>query len=64
MREISLGLLELHNYGIVHGNIKPENVILFGKLCGTINAKLADYGSFSHTFTSTFSSSEIPLESK
>lgn len=36
---IACGLKLLHSYGYVHGDIKPDNVLLFGNV-----AKLADFG--------------------
>ena len=44
--DIGLGLQALHGCGIVHGDIKPDNVLVFdGEYCGRpFLAKLADFG--------------------
>lgn len=47
--QIALGLACLHSYGIVHGDIKPENILVMDD----INCKLAD---FSHSQFECFES--------
>ena len=47
LKEIATGLTDLHSVGIVHGDIKPQNVMLTDKK----TAKLADFGLASVTNT-------------
>ncbi|RUS15516.1 kinase-like domain-containing protein [Endogone sp. FLAS-F59071] len=49
--DICEGLLALHGAGVVHGDIKASNVLVFIKDDGTSTAKISDFG-FSSTFLS------------
>lgn len=40
LKEVAIGLLQLHNTGVVHQDLKPSNVLIFG---GS-NTKIADLG--------------------
>lgn len=42
--DVALGLRALHDCGIVHGDIKTENVLIFSHDVKTYVAKLADFG--------------------
>jgi len=44
-RDVGQGLKALHASGIVHGDLKLENILVFDKGDGTVIAKLADFGS-------------------
>jgi serine/threonine protein kinase len=42
--DIALGLKQLHSCSIVHGDVKPENVLIFSHQERQYIAKLADFG--------------------
>jgi serine/threonine protein kinase len=44
-RDVGEGLNALHESGIVHGDLKLENVLVFDRGDGAVVAKLADFGS-------------------
>lgn len=44
MREICLGLLAAHEVGVLHRDIKPDNVILTGNSSSKVGIKLLDFG--------------------
>ena len=41
--DIAIGLAALHHHGIIHGDIKPENILIF-KNEEQCKAKIADFG--------------------
>jgi serine/threonine protein kinase len=43
--DVTAGLTALHNAGVFHGDLKPENVLIFEDAELTYKAKLADFGS-------------------
>jgi serine/threonine protein kinase len=49
--DIALGLLALHDFGICHGDIKSENILLFSHPKRGIIGKLGDFGFSVSTFT-------------
>lgn len=53
--DVANGLTALHHCGVVHGDLKPENVLIFQYPDGTIRAKISDFGSATimSDFTST-----------
>jgi serine/threonine protein kinase len=45
LRDVLEGLSALHNMEVIHGDIKPENVLLFRSNCAAgLNARLSDFG--------------------
>src|SRR4051812_10255131 len=51
--DVLVGLKGLHNVGVVHGDLKGENILVFVKFPARIpTAKISDFG-FSSTFTSS-----------
>jgi serine/threonine protein kinase len=42
--DVACGLLGLHNSGLLHGDVKSENILIFGKLDDQHLAKLSDFG--------------------
>lgn len=49
--EIALGLNALHAYGVIHGDIKPDNILIFSESeAEEAHAKIADFG---HSFLDT-----------
>jgi serine/threonine protein kinase len=42
--DVAHGLLELHKSGLVHGDLKSENVLIFGSSQDQYVAKLSDFG--------------------
>jgi serine/threonine protein kinase len=49
--DVGLGLLALHDYGICHGDVKSENILLFSHAKRGMIAKLGDFGFSFSTFT-------------
>lgn len=45
VRDVGQGLSALHLAGIFHGDLKPDNVLVFIQQDGTFTAKIADFGS-------------------
>jgi serine/threonine protein kinase len=43
--DIASGMSTLHDKGVVHGDIKPENVLIFKRASGSCFAKICDFGS-------------------
>jgi serine/threonine protein kinase len=43
--DIASGLLALHEHGIFHTDIKPDNILIFGSDNSTYRAKISDFGS-------------------
>ncbi|KAK3387731.1 kinase-like domain-containing protein, partial [Podospora didyma] len=43
--QITSGLQAIHAVGVVHGDVKPENILIFRSAEGGYIAKLADFGS-------------------
>jgi serine/threonine protein kinase len=43
--DIATGLAALHEHGIIHGDVKPQNVLIFKTADRKYVAKLADFGS-------------------
>eukprot|EP00904_Undaria_pinnatifida_P000707 jgi/Undpi1/10637/HiC_scaffold_29.g13087.m1 len=43
-RQIGCGAEHIHNHGFVHGDIKPENVLMFRGKGGDLVPRLADFG--------------------
>eukprot|EP00904_Undaria_pinnatifida_P000697 jgi/Undpi1/10628/HiC_scaffold_29.g13078.m1 len=43
-RQIGCGAEHIHNHGLVHGDIKPENVLMFRGEGGDLVPRLADFG--------------------
>jgi serine/threonine protein kinase len=48
--DIATGLEILHNHGIIHGDVKGDNVLLFSDKQGSLTAKVADFGCAVHDF--------------
>lgn len=44
MEDIAQGLKEIHDAGLTHQDIKPDNILLFKNSDGTITAKITDFG--------------------
>eukprot|EP00904_Undaria_pinnatifida_P000693 jgi/Undpi1/10624/HiC_scaffold_29.g13074.m1 len=44
MQQIGCGAEHIHNHGLVHGDIKPENVLMFRGERGDLVPRLADFG--------------------
>ena len=44
LRDIATGMAFIHNQQLVHGDLKPGNVILFRQSNGQLVAKVADFG--------------------
>ncbi|KXJ84617.1 kinase-like domain-containing protein, partial [Microdochium bolleyi] len=44
-QEIGCGLQALHASGVIHGDVKFENVLIFDLGDGRVRAKLSDFGS-------------------
>ena len=42
--QICKGIFELHRLGILHGDIKPSNILLFDDGNGTLYPKICDFG--------------------
>ncbi|KAF2184801.1 ankyrin [Zopfia rhizophila CBS 207.26] len=42
--DIAAGLDVLHNCGLIHGDLKPDNILMFPRGDGTFIARLADFG--------------------
>lgn len=51
--DIGLAISDMHSNGIVHGDIKPQNVIIFKELSGAYMARVTDFG-----YSSRFSSED------
>ena len=49
--DVSKGTQGLHDAGIVHGDLKGENILIFIKVTGVATAKISDFG-YSSTLTS------------
>ncbi|ETS85609.1 hypothetical protein PFICI_03634 [Pestalotiopsis fici W106-1] len=43
-RDIGNALAHLHLHGIIHGDIKPQNVLIFRSEDGSLSPKVADFG--------------------
>ncbi|KAH6871023.1 hypothetical protein B0T10DRAFT_611342 [Thelonectria olida] len=43
--DIASGLEALHQCGIVHGDLKPDNILIFERKDGGFRAKISDFGS-------------------
>ena len=61
LADIAEGLHYIHNQGIVHGDIKPQNVLVCGEGEFDYTFKLADYAcnNVEHMYTSSKSSSSL-----
>ena len=44
MAQIADGITYLHEHGIVHRNLKPENLLIGIKPNGSATVKIADFG--------------------
>jgi len=56
LSDIADGLSALHAFGVVHGDIKPENILIFcSENSGRLLAKVCDFG-----FSATASSGDAP----
>ncbi|KAL9100712.1 MAG: hypothetical protein Q9163_003938, partial [Psora crenata] len=42
--EIGNAIMYMHSYNIIHGDVKPENVLIFKDHNGTFTARLIDFG--------------------
>ena len=45
LTSLAMSLYEMHGRGIVHGDLKPSNVVICGSCNGVVNVKIIDYGS-------------------
>jgi serine/threonine protein kinase len=60
--DIADGLSSLHDFGVVHGDIKPENILVFRTVNGDgITAKIADFGSIGIGITRDVPDAWTPL---
>jgi serine/threonine protein kinase len=50
--DIAQGLDVLHHHGIIHGDIKAENILLFSNAEGGLTAKVTDFGFSIHDYNS------------
>ncbi|KAL8678042.1 MAG: hypothetical protein Q9186_005573 [Xanthomendoza sp. 1 TL-2023] len=42
--EIARAVIDMHSLGIIHGDLKPQNVLIFQDHAGTYSAKVIDFG--------------------